>query len=754
MDVVGVALLLLALSMASYAVGAGSTEHASIYIVHMDKSAMPKEFPTHVHWYKSLLSAVKKTNGQQSTEEEDLYLYTYDTVMHGFSAMLTQSQLDLLEEMPGHISSFPDSLATMDTTHSTEFLDLSLNKGILPISRSGQDIIVGMLDTGIWPESRSFHDDGMGPVPARWKGICQNGTAFASSLCNRKLIGARYFNKALVAKYGNLSLNDNYASPRDSDGHGSHTSSTAGGNYVEGVDFYGYAPGTARGVAPAGRVAMYKVIWSIGCMGSDALAAMETAISDGADVLSLSFGYLSPPYFQDTIATGAFAAIKKGVVVVCSAGNSGPDRGRMHNGAPWIFTIGASMIDRDFVASLKLGDGSDMKGSCFYTNPKKNGSYNIPLTKLIYESGDPACKRHFDAATVNGTVVLCANMSSLLILVLKRAGVRALVSLPKTASFSSFPDDYFPNIVMKPEDGVGLVKYASSDSSPVVEVQLGLTSLGVKPAPSMASFSSRGPYPPSPNIMKPDVTAPGVNILAAWLPNTTEGDNYAILSGTSMSCPHVAGLAVLMKAIHSEWSPAAIKSAIMTTSYTLSNSNKAIMDLGYSGNPATPFDMGAGHVDPNKAVDPGLVYDISVEDYANYLCTLNYTTKQIQSITGTPVSCPSGLDLGSDGLNYPSFTAIFNKNATSSSSSTFKRTLTNVGDDISYYNAVLEVPKGLKVQVIPNAVEFKKKFEKVNFTVVVEVEEGVGNEFVLYGYLSWVDENGHKVKSPVLALFQ
>ncbi|GLJ50024.1 hypothetical protein SUGI_1064100 [Cryptomeria japonica] len=751
MDVRSVSFVLLALFMAGYVLGVEYMEPSSVYIVHMDKSAMPREFPTHVHWYTWILSSVKGVKDQQNIEEEDLYLYTYDTVMHGFSAMLTQSQLDMLEEMPGHLSSFPDSLATMDTTHSTEFLELSPEKGILPESRFGQDIIVGMLDTGIWPESQSFHDDGMGPVPARWKGICQNGTDFDSSLCNKKLIGARYFNKGLMAMSGKLSLDADYDSPRDFEGHGSHTSSTAGGNYVEDVDFYGYAPGKARGVAPAARVAMYKVIWINGSTGSDALAAMETAISDGVDVMSMSFGYLSPPYFQDAIAIGALAAIKKGVVVVCSAGNSG-QRGIMHNGAPWIFTIGASTIDRDFGAILKLGDGSITKGSSFYTN--QNRSYHLSESKLIYESGDPACLRPFDPVIVNGTVLLCKNMSFSLIPVLLAAGARGVVVVSPNVPAMSFPTNLLPRVVLNAEDGAALVKYVSSTSNPVVEMQLGLTLLGVKPAPAIASFTSRGPYPPSQNILKPDVTAPGVNILAAWLPNTTIGDKYAIVSGTSMSCPHVAGLVVLMKAVHSEWSPAMIKSALMTTSYTHDNSNNAIIDIGFNGSAATPFDMGAGHVDPNKAMDPGLVYDLSVEDYVNYLCSLNYTTQQIQSITGAPVSCSSGLDLGSDGLNYPSFTAVFNKNATSSSSSTFKRTLTNVGDDISYYNAVVEVPKGLKVHVVPDVLEFKEKFEKVNFTVTVEVEEGVVSEFVLYGYLSWVDKKEHVVKSPVVALFQ
>ncbi|KAH9295822.1 hypothetical protein KI387_039410, partial [Taxus chinensis] len=740
MEVNSLPFLVLALLIASpVCTEAANEEHASTYIVHMDKSAMPNEFSTHKHWYTSLLSSVKGVSGGMNIKSEDLYHYTYDTVMHGFSATLTQSQLDMLEDMPGHVSSFPDPLGTMDTTHSTEFLRLTPDKGIWPISKFGQDVIVGVLDTGIWPESRSFHDDGMDAVPARWKGACDNGTQFDPSLCNKKLIGARYFNKGLLAGGGKIDPVNDYNSARDYEGHGSHTSSTAGGNYVDQVDFYGYASGMARGVAPAARIAMYKVLWWTGGMGSDVLAGMESAINDGVDVISMSLGFDSPPYFQDSIALGAFAAIKKGVVVVCSAGNMGPRRGLMHNGAPWIFTVGASTLDRDFAASVKMGMGNSsvvFTGSSFYTDPiNLKGNFNISQTALVYEHEDPACKRQLDPVTVNGSVVLCINNSSYSLgLSLRAAGALALVSVVDTDYSTLFPNSDFPTVLLKTEEAAAVLEYVSSTASPVVEIEFGMTLLSVKPAPAMAEFSSRGPYPPSLNILKPDVTAPGVKILAAWLPNSTEGNNYAIVSGTSMSCPHVAGLTVLMKAVHSDWSPAAIRSAIMTTSYTLDNSNNTITDRGYGGSPATPLDMGAGHVDPDKAVDPGLVYDLSAEDYVNFLCTLNYTTQQIQTISGSTVSCPTDLDLGSDALNYPSFTAVFDKNSTSAFSKTFKRTLTNVGDDISYYSAVVDVPIVLRVQVVPAVLEFSHKSQKLNFTLTLEAEKGADvGELVEYG---------------------
>ncbi|KAH9313208.1 hypothetical protein KI387_028243, partial [Taxus chinensis] len=195
-------------------------EYASTYIVHMDKSVMPSQFSNHEHWYRSVLYSMKEVSANQNTHIEDFYHYTYDIVMHGFSAKLTQYELNMLEEMPGHLLSFPDLIGKLHTTYSTEFLGLTPSVGLLPRSRFGQDVIVGILDSGIWPESRSFLNHGMEPVPARWKGTCENGTTFHPLLCNKMLIGARYFNKGAVAKYSNIDPAMDYDSPRDVYGHG------------------------------------------------------------------------------------------------------------------------------------------------------------------------------------------------------------------------------------------------------------------------------------------------------------------------------------------------------------------------------------------------------------------------------------------------------------------------------------------------------------------------------------------------------
>lgn len=182
------------------------------------------------------------------------------------------------------------------------------------------------------------------------------------------MIGARYYLKGFENYYGKLNETEDYRSPRDKDGHGTHTASTVGGRRVPNVSAIGgFGSGTASGGAPLVRLAIYKVCWAIPneskadgntCFTEDMLAAMDDAIADGVNVLSISIGTREPTaYADDGIAVGAFHALKRDIVVVCSAGNSGPAPSTLSNPAPWILTVGASSVDRKFVGPVKLGDG-------------------------------------------------------------------------------------------------------------------------------------------------------------------------------------------------------------------------------------------------------------------------------------------------------------------------------------------------------------------------------------------------------------
>ncbi|XP_065871828.1 subtilisin-like protease SBT3 [Euphorbia lathyris] len=757
-------LLLFSIAKSSYA-----SADRRAYIVHMDKSSKPASFSSHHDWYMSTLSSLSSLDG-----EPPVHLYTYKHVMDGFSAVLSQTHLDKLEELPSHIATFPESFGKPHTTHTPKFLGLNRNVGVWPASKFGDDIIIGVLDTGIWPESESFNDKNMPAVPARWRGTCETGVEFNASHCNKKLIGARKFSQGMKQYRINISTTDDYDSPRDYMGHGSHTSSTAAGSWVRSVDYFGYAQGTARGIAPSARIAMYKVLFysedvdDYDAAATDVLAGMDQAIEDGVDVMSLSLGFFETSFFTNPIAVGAFAALKKGIFVSCSAGNGGPHGYTMLNGAPWITTVGAGTIDRQFGAHVTLGDGVvTATGISIY--PENLFVSRIPIyfghgnrSKELCELGS------LDPKEVAGKFIFCDQDNETTAFRQENerygpdiAGAVGAIFIEDDAEFEHPDDFYQPIVLVKTKDGDSIKNYILNTPNATVSVEFGKTILGTKPAPKVAYFSSRGPDSRSPWILKPDILAPGYHILAAWVPNRgfapiREDDylltDYAIVSGTSMSCPHTAGIGALLKAAHRDWSSAAIRSAMMTTAYVKDNTNGIIMDMT-TGVAGTPLDFGAGHVDPNKAMDPGLVYDIEVDDYINYLCALNYTSQQIQIIIGTSNYTCSQASLD---LNYPSFMVILNN--TNTTTLTFKRTLMSVVDTVSVYNAVVEVPTGMKAVVQPSVLTFPGKYSKAEFNLTVEINmeaDGVIPEsdyFGNYGFLTWYEAKlTHIVRSPIVS---
>ncbi|KAM1527336.1 hypothetical protein ACFXTI_016506 [Malus domestica] len=751
-------LLLLMLLQINNAVS--NVEEIQTYIIHMDHSHKPESFLTHEAWHKSTVKSLSSSSPAENGDGSEMLLYSYSHVMHGFSARLTPSQLSRLEKSPAHVATYPESFGKMFTTHSPKFLGLRQNLGLWPNASFGQDVIIGIIDTGIWPESESFSDKGMSEVPLRWKGVCENGTAFTPSLCNRKLIGARSFSKGLEAAGIPISKQYDYDSPRDFFGHGTHTSSTAAGNHVLSASHFGYAKGTARGVAPRAHVAMYKVLWATDSeesAASDVLAGMDQAISDGVDIMSLSLGFDVSPYYNDIIAISSLSAVEKGIVVVCAAGNDGPSDNSTHNGAPWITTVGAGTLDRTFTATLTLDNGYTVEGESYFPE-----SVYI-ADKPLYYGKDSVSKSTcnfgaLDHKEVAGKVVFCDNPQGGDIdgqlEEVKNAGAYAAIFV------SDMPDLYaedftIPALVLPMAKGSLIKEYATRANTTKVKTLTFLhTNLGTKPAPEVASFSSRGPDPITPSILKPDILAPGVDVLAAVAPNKmlmevnnyNLASDYQLMSGTSMAAPHVAGVVALLKAVHREWSPAAIRSAIMTTVYNLDNTRTTIKDQR-DGLAATPLQFGAGHINPNRAMNPGLVYDMDVQDYIEFLCGLGYTTKQMSAvIRRNQWSCRQQ----PTELNYPSFIAIFNSTDNSPKAKNFTRVVTNVGDDASSYFAFLEVPKGMKIAVEPSTLTFTGQNQEQGFVLRVEIDSNAPK--VTYGYLKWIDQHNHIVSSPVVVV--
>jgi subtilisin family serine protease len=752
---------------------AGDGDGRKTFIVRVDGNSKPSAFLTHEHWYRSTVSAAvraghKTESGFYMNAQQDdaLLLHVYNTVLHGFSARLTEKEAAEVGKTPGVLAMFPDRARQLHTTRSAEFLGLEKpdGGGLWAESDYGSDVVIGVLDTGIWPERRSFSDQDMGPVPKHWKGECESGIRFPKSMCNRKLVGARIFYRGYEAHSGAINETVEFRSARDSDGHGTHTASTAAGRFVYGADMLGYARGIAKGMAPKARIAAYKVCWASGCFDSDILSALDKAVDDGVNVVSLSLGIgYNLPYDQDPIAIGAFEAVQRGVFVSTAGGNDGPELWKVTNVAPWITTVGAGTVDRDFPAHVQLGNGTVIRGVSLYSgkglNPRGLIYYGEKCNQgdlNLNESGKTLlCQPSDDPGVANGAAVKQAGGVGMIAWSGVCAGSEGLIAgahLLPAASVGS-------------QDGLLISQYIESAKNPTAAITFHGTELRVQPAPVVASFSSRGPNQLTPEILKPDIIAPGVNILAAWTdavgPSGMSFDRrrteFNIISGTSMACPHVSGVAALLKGAHPNWSPAAIKSALMTTAYTYDNMNKhevAMVDAA-TGKASTPIDFGAGHMDPQRATDPGLIYDLGVDDYLNFLCSLNYSAEAIKVITQTqtPVSCPAQKGLPGN-LNYPSFTAVFDPASTSNLSTVFKRTVTNVGPPLSTYMASLIAPRGVEVTVEPTVLRFTKRGEKLSFMLSVsakplDLSVDISSDIIISGLLAWTDGK-HIVRSPIV----
>ncbi|RAL51150.1 hypothetical protein DM860_005506 [Cuscuta australis] len=726
------------------------------YIVQMKHTEKPASFPTHRDWYAANLQSVSSAS--------DSLLYTYTTAYHGFAAALDPEEAESLRKADGVVGVYEDPVYALHTTRTPGFLGLetvsgglSSGHGLQELNLATKDVIIGVLDTGVWPESKSFSDFGMPPIPTRWRGKCVAGSDFNPKVhCNKKLIGARYFARGFHMASG-MGLITETESPRDTEGHGTHTASTAAGSYVANASLFGYAAGVARGMAIHARVAAYKVCWTSGCFGSDILAGMEQAILDGVDVLSLSLGGGSVPYYRDTIAIGAFSAIEKGIFVSCSAGNSGPSKATVANVAPWIMTVGAGTIDRDFPAYATLGTGKRLAGVSLYSG---KGLGKRPIG-LVYSSGNSIsgnlCLRgSLDPKLVRGKVVLCDRGSNPRVekgeVVKEAGGVGMIIANTEASGEELVADSHLlPAVAVGRTAGDAIRDYVKRTKNPTAVLGFGGTVLNVKPSPVVAAFSSRGANTVTPEILKPDVIGPGVNILAAWsmatgptgLQQDTRRTPFNILSGTSMSCPHISGLAALLKAAHPNWSPSAIKSALMTTAYTRDNTNSSLRDA--EGNKlSTPWAHGSGHVNPHKALNPGLVYDIRPSHYVRFLCSLGYAEEHVEAIAKRAnVTCDKKFkDPGQ--LNYPSFSAVFRDSRVVR----YTRELTNVGPAGSAYEVSVDAPSSVWVTVKPRRLVFQKVGEKLRYTATFVSKKGVKGPKNEFGSISWNNAE-NQVKSPV-----
>ncbi|XP_057527232.1 subtilisin-like protease SBT1.5 [Amaranthus tricolor] len=717
-------------------------ETTQTYIVKTNNDLKPLDFSNIEEWYKFIL---KKTNSNPNTS----LLHVYKTVFQGFSARLTPEQTRSLRAQIEVNEIIQDTIYQLHTTRSPHFLGLdSYNKpmGLLKESELGSNIVVGVIDTGIWPENLSFKDDDLGPIPAHFKGECVGGEDFPSTLCNKKLVGVRYFGSGL--------LNNEAKSARDTSGHGTHTASTIAGNIRENVSFFGYAKGEGTGIAPKARLSIYKVCWEYGCFGSDVLAAIDKAVEDGVDVISISLGGASSRYNLDPLAIGSFGALTKGVFVSASAGNLGPNPSSLSNEAPWIATIGASTIDRKFLADVVLDNGVVLTGASLYTGGPLPKNKTYPLVYFSSDFSKQLCMpESFDQKLVEGKIVICSiGMISPIekgIVVKKAGGVGVIVVInnPIIGPNDTVKSDPFlyPGVTLPYGPTKSLLDYIHKRKVKQGTILFRGTETGKSIiAPMMAVFSSRGPNRQSIYVLKPDVIAPGVDILAGWPDNMPPSfiqedprrSEFNILSGTSMSCPHVSGVAALLKAANPDWTPPMIRSALMTTAYK--GYHEETMKIS---TPPTFWDEGAGHVNPEKANNPGLVFNITENDYIDFLCASGYNKTEISTIAKTSNRCEEKKVKEWD-LNYPAIIVTSDLQGRM-----ILRTLTSVESQESRYSVFVVEPKGMKIRVSPLNMSFKGKGDKQSFSVEVFGMKEAGSHAV--GTVTWTD-GSHNVTIPVV----
>ncbi|KAJ8440693.1 hypothetical protein Cgig2_005424 [Carnegiea gigantea] len=669
-----------------------------------------------------------------------------------------------MDELAGHeevISVFPDRNLKLHTTRSWDFLNEE--SGVSPSNyfhyqhNASTDIIIGMIDTGIWPESPSFSDAGIGEIPRRWRGICMEGYDFKKSNCNRKLIGARYYNyQGISIEASNMTNSKSSNSPRDHDSHGTHTASTAAGARVVNASYYGLARGTARGGSPSARLAVYKACTLDNCAGSTILKAIDDAVKDGVDLISISLGMdllLQSDLLSDPIAIGAFHANQMGVMVVGSAGNGGPDPYTVVNTAPWIFTVAASNIDRDFESTLQLGNGKSFNGSGItLSNLTSSSQYPLVFAGDVAAEFTPPSEASncypgsLNPRKVAGKIVVCVNnypsiSRKIKKLVVQDAGARGLIYISDVGQGVPFDSGAFPFTHVREDAGIQILKYINSTKKPTATILPTVAVQKFKPAPVVADFSSRGPGGLTENILKPDIMAPGVAILAANIQESEPGQDlvgkrpskYAIKSGTSMACPHVTGAAAFIKSIHPQWTPSMIKSALMTTAIVADNTGRVLTNS--SGDTANPHEAGAGEISPVKALDPGLIFPTTSQDYLYFLCCCGYSEKHIRSMSRTALKCPKvSSDKLISNINYPSISIGKLKR---NHLRRVTRHVMNVGYSNATYSASIRAPEGLRVNVIPPKLVFYEGSRMASFNVsFVGKQAPKGYN---YGSVTWFD---------------
>lgn len=687
---------------------------------------------THAVRYRELLVArqdrLRRSAGVRA-------LHTYTDSLNGFSAAMTGAQAARLAQQPQVVAVVKDVLRHIDRpiAATAPFLGLSGRRGVWSrlggpagAKGAGNGLVIGVIDSGIWPESPSFAPTTPNRTPPGWTGRCQTGERFAQRACNGKIIGARYYVDGFGAS--NVSPAE-YLSPRDGNGHGSHTASTAAGNFNIPVREAGRTLGTISGMAPMARIAAYKACWTgdkargrpDGCTTVDAVAAIEQAVKDGVDAINYSIGAAGESPFLDPVEVQFLFAADAGVFVSASAGNTGPKPSTLDHPSPWLTTVAASTYTSN-EGTVVLGNGARYVGASITS--RLPAFTPMMLSTVAAAPGVSAVDAALCApnalsrSKAAGKVIVCdrgviprADKS----FEVQRAGGVGMILVNTTPLGLNADLHPVPTVHLEVDEGAELKRYLASASTPVGKIVTDGSSGSLWTSPDVTQFSSRGPVVhASGDLLKPDIAAPGNDILAASAPPFHHRQQFDVMSGTSMAAPHIAGLSLLIKDKHRTWSPAMIRSAMMTTAFDTETT-----DI---------FAQGAGFVAPQRFLDPGLVYDAETADYLAFL-------------DGQGVEIDDVGPIDASDLNQPSIVI-----GDLAERQTIRRTVTNVASVTSTYTARVAGLRGVSATVSPRAIKLKPG-RSAAFTLTFTRSTAPLNAYA-QGQLLWADGR-HTVRSPI-----
>lgn len=598
-------------------------------------------------------------------------LANYQAALNGVALKLPFADLAAVAQLPGVRALYKNEINHLDTDVGPTWIGApSIWAQLGGQANAGEGVIIGVIDGGSWSPNPitptlTYTDplpsyDGTGyafPFTSLtgitytdYLGVCAPSGAQASDgtfVCTNKLIGGYWYNA------GGIALPAEYDSPLDQDGHGTHTSSTAGGNVVS-ATIQGNPLGTISGVTPRARIIAYKVCWNEnpadaqdgGCSSVDSVSAINQAILNGVHVLNYSIsGGTSPT--TDAVELAFLSARNAGIFVSTSAGNTGPGAGTVAHRSPWLNTSAAMQHDRTFRSDVVLTSTFTIS----MPNNLRGSSIASPYTGTIVlapvQAGDPGfypsrCLVPYAPGTFTaGEIVVCrrginarvekaANVAT--------GGAGGFVLVNATANQGLALDTFIipgvhleQNATSFSQAGEDLVTFLLA-ATPTNTVTGAIGSFAAtKQGDVMASFSSRGPSGLS--IIKPDNAAPGVEILAGnaqeeYETYEVDGNLFAFFNGTSMSSPHTAGAGALLKALHPDWTPAEIQSALMTGAVEIVKENGTT--------PGDPFDYGAGRLNLTNSMMPGLLFNETGTNYQAYVSgTLAIENLNIPSLAQT-----------------------------------------------------------------------------------------------------------------------